>query len=221
VIWLGAEGPLDGLAPRGFDHPLTAVAVAGHDELEDDLFPDEAAAVAQAVAVRRREFASARALARNAMRAVGLAAGPLPRNPDRSPAWPDGVAGSISHCRHLAAVAVSRDLPSIGVDVECTHRLRPGTLPAILTAAELARAPVEPEATALFSAKEAIFKAIYPVTGRRAEFHDAELDLDLAAGRFSVSYRGREPANRLMERLTGAVGLAGGHVLTLAWLERL
>ena len=58
----------------------------------------EAASIVDAVPKRRREFATARALAREGLeRFFGLHDFNLLNDKDRAPIWPQGIAGSLSH----------------------------------------------------------------------------------------------------------------------------
>ena len=100
--------------------PYVAVAEGVIADGQADLWPEEAAYVANAVEKRRREFACGRHFARRCFRALGRPDGPLPANPDRSPRWPDGLVGSITHTDTYCAAAVARadDIAGIGIDVE-------------------------------------------------------------------------------------------------------
>ncbi|MFM2405304.1 MAG: hypothetical protein RL223_3184 [Pseudomonadota bacterium] len=110
----------------------------------------------------------------------------LPAAADRQPLWPAGCRGSIAHDAGLAlaVVADARGCAALGVDVEQRDRLLdPDRLSAlILTPSErLAHdALAEPAARALrllqtWCAKEAVFKAWHPATGRWLEPRDIEL----------------------------------------------
>ena len=100
--------------------PASCVLRVWSDDGEPALYPEESAAVARAVAVRRLEFARGRGCAREALAALGVAAGPIPVGPEREPVWPSGVVGSITHCEGFVAAVVARaaDLRAIGLDVE-------------------------------------------------------------------------------------------------------
>jgi 4'-phosphopantetheinyl transferase EntD len=198
----------------------SALAIGPVGSFESLLTDAEAAYVAGAVASRRREFATGRRLAKRALAHLGVPATQLLRREDRSPIWPDGVCGSISHCSHFAVGAASTRWRSVGVDVECAHRLSPPIYDSLFTPDELAAAGgAEPALTALFSAKEAVFKAIFPITGEFANFTDAEIGLDLDRGLFEARYLGPPGANALMTKLRGFVSATPSHVLTLAILD--
>lgn len=94
--------------------------------------------------------------------------------------WPDGVCGSISHKHGHVAAAVSllsSDL-GLGIDLE-QQTVAEKIATRILTEVELERLALFGEraerAAAGFAAKEAIFKAVFPLTRARFWFEDAEI----------------------------------------------
>ncbi|WP_064742411.1 4'-phosphopantetheinyl transferase superfamily protein [Bradyrhizobium sp. ORS 375] len=159
-----------------------------------ELFADECAFVQAAVPKRRAEFASARVLARKALAALGAPLVSLVPAPDRSPVWPLGYTGSISHCSDYCAVVVarSRDIRSLGLDVEDKRELDPAMQDLVLTRAERqwlesqlpVLRPVLP--ILIFSAKEAYYKCQYPITGGFLDFQDVELAIEWASGTFEA-----------------------------------
>jgi enterobactin synthetase component D len=133
------------------------------------LFPVERQAIARAVPARQAEFAGGRDAARAALAQLGLPPQPIPKGADRAPVWPEGVVASLSHTAGLcvAVAARARDWRGLGVDLERALPLDPGLVPTIASPAELDRlAPLEPGLAALhvFGAKEAAYKAQYPLT---------------------------------------------------------
>ena len=169
---------------------LPAAAVA--DEAFDDsasvtLFPAEESAVGRAVDKRRREFATARGCAHRALERLGEAPGPVPSGERGEPLWPAGVAGSITHCRgyRAAVVAHSAELATIGVDAEPHEPLPQGLLGDVARPAEqqrlaelAAKTPAIHWDRLLFSAKEAVYKAWFPLARRWLGFEDAALTID-------------------------------------------
>ncbi|MGR3618573.1 MAG: 4'-phosphopantetheinyl transferase family protein [Roseovarius sp.] len=142
------------------------------DEAED-LRPEEASAMARATPARRAEFAAGRSAARAGLRAIGLVPFPIPMAPDRSPDWPRGVTGSITHDGDTALAIVTRyqGVAGLGLDMEPHEDLPCDLWETVLTPAETcwlsmrdaaARGPL---ARMIFSAKEASYKALYPLTG--------------------------------------------------------
>ncbi|WP_373296342.1 MULTISPECIES: 4'-phosphopantetheinyl transferase family protein [Streptomyces] len=150
------------------------------------LFPEEEAVVARAVEKRRREFATGRRCARLALAALGHAPAPLLPGTRGAPGWPAGVVGAISHCDgyRVAAVARDTDLAALGIDAEPALPPPGGVLEAVSLPQEraaldrLAREqPAVPWGRLLFSAKESVYKAWFPLAGRMLGFGDAHLRL--------------------------------------------
>jgi 4'-phosphopantetheinyl transferase EntD len=159
------------------------------------LFPEEAAAVARAVAKRRNEFATARHCARAALSRLGVPAAPIVPGAHGAPGWPVGIVGSMTHCAGYRAAAVARreDVVSIGVDAEPHDVLPDLVIDAVAGAAELARlerlARAVPDVCwdrLLFSAKESVYKAWYPLTGRWLDFKEADVTVDAGASAFTA-----------------------------------
>jgi 4'-phosphopantetheinyl transferase EntD len=149
------------------------------------LRPAEAWAVRNAVPGRRREFAAGRACARAALGRLGLHDASMPVGETREPRWPDGMIGSISHCRNRCIVAVARrgDWIGLGLDLERVEPLEGTEISLVGSPAELeaaGRSTGLPEAVAakvLFSVKEAVYKACFPVLGERWDFFDVGVRL--------------------------------------------
>lgn len=145
----------------------------------------EAALVARAVEKRRREFATARALAREGMRRLGVPEAEILSREDRSPIWPEGLAGSISHCDTRAAVALlRREHGTVGIDIEHREELKRDLWKSVFLAREIEALEAAYEgplrgrmALVLFSAKEALYKAQHPWTSTFMGFHDLEVEL--------------------------------------------
>lgn len=160
------------------------------------LLPEEEAALGGGASPRRRaQFALGRACARNALRALGLTApGPIGKGEGRRPAWPDGIVGSIthSHGRAAAAVAPARLYRGIGVDLERIRLPSDALLRRVCRPEErppfdgLAADAVALRFTAIFAAKESIYKAVNPLTGVYLGFQDARIEFppgeDLGTG---------------------------------------
>ncbi|MGW1721678.1 4'-phosphopantetheinyl transferase family protein [Streptomyces sp. NPDC002306] len=177
--------------------PRSVVVVEAHGDEGTDgseeaaLYPEEAAVVAQAVAKRRREFAVVRSCARRAMEKLGVPPQPVLPGERGAPRWPAGLTGSMTHCDGYCAAALVRagDLASLGIDAEPHQPLPEGVLPAVSLPTEeerLRRLTAEhPEVhwdRLLFSAKESVYKAWFPLTGQWLEFTEADIDLRITPG---------------------------------------
>ncbi|KAB1144951.1 4'-phosphopantetheinyl transferase superfamily protein [Streptomyces luteolifulvus] len=174
--------------------PGSVVTVEAHgDEAVGDahLYPEEAAVVAQAVPKRRREFAAVRSCARRAMEKLGVPPQPLVPGERGAPRWPAGVAGSMTHCEGYCAAALVRatDLASLGIDAEPHQALPDGVLAAVSLPDERDRlrllAHQHPHIhweRLLFSAKESVYKAWFPLTGLWLEFTEADIEVGVEPG---------------------------------------
>lgn len=166
--------------------PVTVVETRA-DSADPFLFPEEAAAVANAVDQRRREFATVRHCARTALGTLGVPPAPIVPGDKGAPRWPAGFVGSMTHCAGYRAAAVARDaaVVSIGIDAEPAAPISdPGVLPLISHESERTalaalgeRHPHVPWDRLLFSAKESVYKTWFPLTGLWLGFEEARLDL--------------------------------------------
>ncbi|NUP20303.1 MAG: 4'-phosphopantetheinyl transferase superfamily protein [Streptomyces sp.] len=166
---------------------VVTVEAYGDDELAvTALYPEEEAVVAQAVDKRRREFAVVRSCARRAMEKLGVPPQPILPGERGAPGWPAGLVGSMTHCDGYSAAALVRaaDLASLGIDAEPHQKLPDGVLPAVALPAETDRLRRLAEERPgihwdrlLFSAKESVYKAWFPLTTKWLDFTEADIDL--------------------------------------------
>ncbi|MGW5255620.1 4'-phosphopantetheinyl transferase family protein [Streptomyces sp. NPDC004012] len=179
---------------------IAVVEAYGRDALGDGvlLYPEEEAVVARAVEKRQREFRAARGCARQAMEKLGVPPGPILPGERGAPRWPDGLIGSMTHCEGYCAAALvhAGELVSVGIDAEPHDRLPEGVLEAVALPTEQTRlralARSHPSVhwdRLLFSAKESVYKAWFPLTGKWLDFQQADIEIDPgpepgATGRF-------------------------------------
>lgn len=169
--------------PAGLFPPGVVMETLSLDDCDGVLYPIETEAVARAVPRRRLEFSAGRTCARRALARLGIRPGPIPRGAGREPVWPPDVTGSITHDRDVCVVVVARtgNVRSLGIDLEAGDRLPENLIPEICTQRELERFDrLSPPSACgwpkiLFSAKEAVFKCLYPLTRSMFEFHAVEL----------------------------------------------
>ncbi|MGU3433450.1 4'-phosphopantetheinyl transferase family protein [Actinomycetes bacterium M1A6_2h] len=147
--------------------------------------PREEHLIAKAVEKRRREFVSARHCARQAMTRLGVDQAPILRGDMGSPQWPSGVVGSLTHTDGYRAAALGHALAvrSIGIDAEPHEALPDGVLGAVSIEEERTWLSTVRDDTVhwdklLFCAKEATYKAWFPLTGRWLGFEDAHITFD-------------------------------------------
>lgn len=158
--------------------------------------PEEEPLIARAVAKRRNEFVTARYCARQALGELGLPPVPILKGEKGEPRWPDGIVGSLTHCEGFRGAVVGRagDVRSVGIDAEPHDVLPKGVLDAISLPAERAELGALPGGLhwdrVLFCAKEATYKAWFPLTHRWLGFEDAHIAFTVDDGAESGSGAG-------------------------------
>jgi 4'-phosphopantetheinyl transferase EntD len=220
-----AAAPLSGGALAAILPASVSVAATRTDIHDAVLLPEESDAVRQAVERRRREFATGRACARAALEPWGLAGKAIPAGSGGEPLWPEGIVGSITHCDGYRACAAARaaDLLTLGIDAEPNEPLAAGLLADVAFGDEpaavrdlLGDLPGVRWDRLLFSAKEAAYKAWYPLARRWLGFEDATVTIDPDAGAFSVNLlaAGLKLPNQRLEQMAGRWAVEDGIILT-------
>ncbi|MDK3019173.1 4'-phosphopantetheinyl transferase family protein [Pseudodonghicola flavimaris] len=205
------------------------VAVAATDPRtpQPALWPEERAGLPRARPARLREFAAGRSAARHALAQLGLPPAAIAHGIDRAPVWPAGVVGSISHCSNACVAVLARAgrLSALGIDLEEEVALPLDLIPAICTPAEAARLALLPPARrgliakVIFSAKEAAYKAQFPLSGRLFGFQTLEVRLEPETGRFSADFLQDIPPFRSGTRLQGHFVIGQGLIATIVTLS--
>jgi 4'-phosphopantetheinyl transferase EntD len=158
---------------------------------EHALLDPEAASIASPVVAVRRASGAARIVARALLAQLGHAGSALPRGASGEPMWPTGIVGSLAHDERVAvaAVGMQRDVGTVGIDVEPAVPLTTDMLELTATPQERGSLADDPlRGKLLFAAKEAVYKAVYPLDRTFLEFRDIEVDL---AARSAITTTGR------------------------------
>lgn len=148
------------------------------------------------------------------MAQIGFPVAEIPMAQDRSPVWPDGLVGSITHCAGicLAVVAQTQTARSIGIDIEPETALPPDLEDIVCTSAEREWLNTQPAdqrglwAICVFSAKESAYKASYPVTRKLIGFSEMAVAFRGDGTGFVAQTAGLDPMNGHLIR-------AGHHVI--------
>lgn len=164
------------LAPPGIliDHRL----ISPGDE--HALLAEEAGAFRRSAVQVRRASGAARIVARSLVEQLGHKWAALPKSPAGPPIWPEGVLGSLAHDSSVAVAAVAprENLAGIGIDIEPAEALPAELLEFVITPRERASLAADPCAGRLFFvAKEAVYKAVFPLDHQFLGHHDVEIDL--------------------------------------------
>jgi 4'-phosphopantetheinyl transferase EntD len=233
------------LASSGVSTSLvTAVlpdGAAGAESWTDDrditLFPAEEDYIADATPSRRREFTTVRWCARQALTALGAPHEPLvpavkgAEFLSRYPAWPQGFTGSLTHCHgyRAAAVAGTGEIRALGIDAEPHDSLPAPALGKITSSGERelldalrSRNPDIAWDRIVFSAKESVFKAWFPLTRRWFDLPDCTISINPAHAAFTADLPpevvAAVPATRftVIGRWAVSGALRQGHIVTSA-----
>jgi enterobactin synthetase component D len=114
------------------------------------------------------------------------------KNEDRSPRWPLHLVGSLSHNQLGLATAISfkKDLLGVGIDLETRKRVNSKIASHIMTPYDLKSYASWAEAdlySLIFSAKESLFKAIYPLVNKFFGFEYAAVtSIDINKSTFNI-----------------------------------
>lgn len=172
---------------------------------------DELVALGDVTEKRRRDFTIGRYCAHRALRLQGDSSQPLLIGAHGEPMWPPGIVGSITHCPGYCAAAVAkrRDIAAIGIDVELNCDIPKDEVDLIALGCERRWLDAMPRAniswsSVLFSAKESVYKAWFPLMRTWLGFEDVAIRVAPEAGRFFAQFSDRVPA------LHGH-GIIGGH----------
>jgi 4'-phosphopantetheinyl transferase EntD len=195
--------------------PAEVAAVEVFDDLEDAvLLPGEEAAVRGAVEVRRREFTTARHCAREALTQLGMPRVAIPAGGNGEPVWPPGISGSVTHCAGYRAAAVARTeaVAAIGIDAEPNAPLSGDVLSMISRPPERDMLAALPPGGAcwdrlLFSIKEAVYKAWFPLAHRWLGFDEAQVAIDPESHAFRATLLVSGPLVAVAGRWTVRDGL--------------
>lgn len=129
------------------------------------------------------------------MRALGVPEEDIGIGPRGEPLWPPGVSGSMSHTAQAAVCLLALGQHRVGVDVE--NLLSPAHASEIQ---RLIMSPAEQTylagfndqqhllTTIVFSAKECLYKALYPEVRSYFDFLDAEV-VQVDCGRLTLGLR--------------------------------
>jgi enterobactin synthetase component D len=188
------------------------------------------ASIRRSIAKRQAEFLAGRLCARAALAHLGIEGWVAAIGEDRAPSWPAGLCGAITHGQGRAAAVAAHqaDYRGLGLDLECllTVERAERLHREILTAPECERLAQYPAdalsliATLTFSLKESLFKALYPLVGKRFYFEHAQVLAWDAEGRARL---------RLMTDLSeewrqgaefdGQFAIEDGALLSLVWIR--
>ncbi|WP_340163211.1 4'-phosphopantetheinyl transferase family protein [Mesorhizobium sp. NZP2298] len=147
---------------------------------ETHLSPEEARSIPARRPAMRRASGAARWIAHRLLADIGIKNVAIPRAPSGAPVWPDGTIGSLAHDDDMAVAAVARigQIVSLGIDVEPALPLPDDIFALVATGADrMGSAGQRLAGRLLFAAKEAVYKAVYPLDHQVLGYEDIAVDL--------------------------------------------
>jgi len=187
------------------------------------LYPDEQRTTARMAPQRYRDFCHGRACGRLALEHLGWPDCPIPVGEHREPVWPDGVVGSLSHTGHCAAavVAPAARIWAVGIDLEPWEPLPAEILTRICRPEEIHRlrsgeAPDHHQAKIIFSAKESLYKCLWPHLRTFISFHEMEIMLAGEKQSWTAKSHTDKCASDLIRRLQGRYRVTDGLIVSSA-----
>jgi 4'-phosphopantetheinyl transferase EntD len=167
---------------------------------------------------RLREFTHGRHCAHQALLRLGAEAAAIPKAADRSPVWPAGIIGSISHSGPVAAAAVARSaaLTGLGLDIETAQVLPADVIQMVCRPDEM---PVDnAEAKLYFCFKEAVYKCIYPLIEMYVDFQEMEVAIDQQSGSFTATAHSDRFDAAVVKNLQGKYAMTDELIFAAAWI---
>jgi 4'-phosphopantetheinyl transferase EntD len=185
----GAQSRFSALLPSD----AAIVEATDEDMWSHGLLPEEAACLRSASHKRLREFTAGRNCARGVLELLGCNAAPILVGESRQPILPAEAAVSVTHSEgYCAAAGVRKDTClSIGIDTETNRELDVELRDLICTGQELVSIARLPRVACdwhklVFSAKESLYKAWYPLCHRYIDFLEVTLQIDPRKSAFSA-----------------------------------
>ncbi len=148
---------------------------------------------------RLAEYLAGRCCAQKALQSLGILGFDILSAEDRSPVWPTKIAGSITHSSRFAAAACTLDFNvGVGIDIEKVFHAKQLRLEEhICSSNEISylqslqsKLDINTLFTLVFSAKESLYKALYPTINLFFSFDFIEvisIDLDHSIVTFHVA----------------------------------
>ena len=164
-----------------------------------------------------------RALARQALAAIGIAPVPIPSGPQGEPRWPSGIVGSITHCAGYRACAVGHadSFAALGIDAERDVPLKDGVWETVAIAFDVGGSAITPflgRSVALAGGFATIAARtgcwVLPIVPRR---RGSRIDLHLLEPVDASALRDARSVRLRITQTFERVVLEAPHAVELAW----
>jgi enterobactin synthetase component D len=177
---------------------IACVVLTQQDQGDNGVLPEELEVIPHGMSESRKsQFRLGRRAAHLALEKLGKRdREPILRGSRGDPLWPAGYVGSITHSSGIAiAAAASSDrVKLLGIDLQdCRKPLRHNIAKHICTEAERKLLSTDPNerdrvVLKLFSVKESVFKAYYPLLKRYIGFQEVSLTWNAAEDHFEGTF---------------------------------
>jgi enterobactin synthetase component D len=181
---------------------------------------------------RRRDYLAGRYCARHALRSLApeLADSVIGIGSNREPVWPAGIVGSITHTDGFASAVVAKSSELAGMGIDSERQRGPDAMRSlarhIVGSAESAALkasglPMSSYVLLAFSAKESIFKCLYPSARQLWELDEVQITrVDVARRTFeSRGLSARAVAAWPSRGVEGRFAIRDGYVHTSAFVS--
>lgn len=173
------------------------VVIATPEMWERPVKVAEEQSITSAVEKRKREYRAGRHSAAAVLSMLGIEDYSLLNDPQRAPIWPPGIIGSLTHCDNFCcAVAASQlNIASVGIDAEPLIPLPKESTPLICHEQELVSLQASGHtdnfwSKVIFSAKEAFYKAYFPLCRQYLDFLEAHVELHASQSKTKATRSG-------------------------------
>lgn len=215
------DAALCNLLPAGIEYAAGPIPEASRFR-----FQAESERMRTAGDYRKREFVAGRDCARAALNRAGFSQGPILADEDGVPVWPEGACAAISHSKGYCAAIAARSsrFRMLGLDLEKTNRLSPSAALRVVHPNEQSFVQNDrKKGSLIFCAKEAFFKAQFPIWRTQGNFHDLELVVGAEGeGGMTVQNIGKRFPSELRllaPHLRFRFSFFRDFVVTVCWLE--
>ncbi len=188
----------------------------------------EVASIQHASKKRITEFLNGRHCAHKALIKLGYTKKTaILQGAKREPLWPESIVGSITHCKgyFAAVVCYNKLIKGIGIDAETNIDVSKKIAITIQTEKEIftnsilyKQIPNLHLNKLIFSAKESVFKFLYPIVKHAIKFKDVEINLNITNKTFSVIILNTKLSNKFKNSLmVGKFDYNDSHIVTCCY----
>ncbi len=175
-------------------------------DYSQELYPEERVDWGRMKRQRRLEYSSGRRVAHEALSmAIGESLPVL--TDERLPVWPKGWVGSISHTKNKAAAMLGRecDYAGMGIDLALQNSVTERIAEKVTTPSERTTL-VADVSTQIFSAKEAVYKAVNPISLEFLGMRDVEIEFDKTGRKVQAKTLRQRRSTKIVTLGVGYIG---------------